>query len=289
MQRAVPVVLMAVALLLTGALAALVGTVVRGAAPVATSAAHLPPSGTTARGDLEASPRHAEFVDVEVPGSAAPNRTWVVYPERSRAPIVMIGHDLYGLSDWVRSVADAFAAEGFIAVAPDLLSGVTPAGSAHPFLVGETRVVPSVTMIGPRERTSRLDAVRSWALGLPASSGRLGMVGFSWGASAGFAYAVDQPELDALVVFYGDAPETESDYARINAPVLGLYGGDLPTAATVPRATAAMNAAGKAFETIVYDGATAFLKAQHGLDANRRATEDAWLRTLAFLRRHLTD
>ena len=106
------------------------------------------------------------------------------------------------------------------------------------------------------------------------------MVGFSWGGSVAFAYAVDRPELDALVVFYGETPEAESDYARIDAPVLGLYGGDLATAATLPRA--AMAVAGTSFETIVYDGET-FLNGP-GRSANRRATADAWPRTLAFLR-----
>ena len=285
----VPAVLLGVALFQIGALSAIVGTVARGEGPAAVSAAHLPPSGATARGDLDMSPRRAEFVDVRLPGSAAPIRTWVVYPERSRAPVVMVVHDLYGLSNWVRSVADAFAAVGFIAVAPDLLSGVTSAGSRQPFYLLETRVVPTVTMIGHRERRSWLDAVRSWALDLPVADGRLGMVGFSWGGAAGFAYALDQPELHALVVFYGDAPGRDSDYGRISAPVLGLYGGDLPTAAALPRATAAMAAAGKSFEPVVYEGATVFLKAQEGLDANRRATEDAWPRTLAFLRQHLAD
>ena len=273
-----PVVLLAVALGQIGVLSAVVGVVVGGDGPLAVSAPHLPPSGATTRGDLEASPRRSEFVDVQLPGSAAPIRTWVVYPERSRAPIVIVVHDLYALSNWVRSVADAFAAEGFIAVAPDLFAGVTPGG-----------IIPTAPRITPRPRTSWLDAVRAWALDLPAANGRLGMVGFSWGGSAGFAYAVEQPELDALVVFYGDAPRAESDYARIDTPVLGLYGGDLLTAETLPRATAAMAAAGKSFETIVYDGATVFLKAQEGLDANRRATEDAWPRTLAFLRQHLAD
>ena len=272
------IALLVVALLQVGAWSTVVGVIARGEGPAPVSAPHLPPSGATARGDLAASPRRSEFVDVPRAGSAAPIRTWVVYPEQSPAPVVMVVHDLYALSNWVRSVADALAAEGFVAVVPDLFAGERPGG-----------FLPNAPRIEPRERTSWLDAVGAWALDLPAADGRLGMVGFSWGGSAAFAYAVGRPELDALVVFYGETPEAESDYARIDAPVLGLYGGDLPTAATVPRAEAAMAAAGKPFETIVYDGATVFLKAQEGLDANRRATEDAWPRTLAFLRRHLAD
>ena len=286
MLRAVFVALVAVAGLQIGCLLTVVGTAVRGEKPAPVSAAHLPPSGATAEGDLAASPRRGEVVDIPVPGSDVPVRTWVVQPERSPAPVVMVVHDLYRLGSWVRSIADALAAEGFLAVAPDLPSGLTPEGS---ILGGEDGLVPAVALIGPGTRTRRLDAVRSWALDLPAADGRLGLVGFSWGGSAGFAYAVEQPALDALVVFYGDAPWVESDYGRIEAPVLGLYGGELETAETLPRARAAMAAAGKPFEGIVYDGATVFLKAQEGLDANRRATEDAWPRTLAFLREHLAE
>ena len=283
-NRSMPVIavgsiaLLVVALLQVGAWSTVVGVIVRGEGPAPVSAPHLPPSGATSRGDLAASPRRSEFVDVPLPGTAEPIRTWVVYPEQSPAPIVVVVHDLYALSNWVRSVADALAAEGYVAVAPDLFAGERPGG-----------FLPNAPRIEPRERTGWLDAVGAWALDLPDADGRLGMVGFSWGGSAAFAYAVDRPELDALVVFYGETPEEESDYARIDAPVLGLYGGDLPTAATVPRAEAAMAAAGKSFETTVYDGATVFLKAQEGLDANRRATEDAWPRTLAFLRRHLPE
>ena len=101
------------------------------------------------------------------------------------------------------------------------------------------------------------------------------------------APAQEQPALDAVAVFYGAAPGNASDHGRIGAPVLGLYGGDLPAAATVPRTTEAMTAAGGSYEAIVYEGATVFLKAQEGLAANRRATEDAWPRTLAFFREHL--
>ena len=288
-KRAVPLVLGAVAALQVGAILAVVGTVARGEGPLPTSAAGLPPSGATSRGDLEASPRRAELVDVEMPGSVMRIPTWVVYPEQSRAPVVMGVHDLYGLSAWVRSVADAFAAEGFVAVAPDLLKGMAPGGGAGRFFNDGMRIVPTVNAIGARERTSRLDAVRTWALGLPVADRRVGIVGFSWGGAASFAYALEQPELDAVVVFYGAVPGNEFDHGRIAAPVLGLYGGDLPTAATVPRTTEAMAAAGRSYEAIVYEGATVFLKAQEGLAANRRATEDAWPRTLEFLQRHLGD
>ena len=286
-RRAVPLALAAVAALQVGVFLAVAGTVARGEGPPPTSAASLPPSGATARGDLEASPRRAELVDVEMPGGAVRVPTWVVYPEQSRAPVVMIVHDLYGLSDWVRSVADAFAAEGFVAVVPDLLKGMAPGGGDGRFFIDEMRIVPTVNAIGAQERTSRLDAVRTWALGLAVADGRVGIVGFDWGGAASFAYALEQPALDAVVVFYGAAPGNESDYGRIGAPVLGLYGGDLPTAATVPGTTEAMAAAGRSYEAIVYEGATVFLKAQEGLAANRRATEDAWPRTLAFLREHL--
>ena len=289
LRRAVPFLLVAVAALQVGVLLAVAGTVARGDGPLPTSAAGLPPSGATARGDLAASPRRAELVDVEMPGSALRVPTWLVYPEQSRAPVVMVVHDLYGLSDWVRSVADAFAAEGFVAVVPDLLKGMAPGGGDGRFFIDGMRIVPAVNAIGARERTRRLDAVRTWALGLPVADGRVGIVGFSWGGAASFAYALEQPELDAVVVFYGAVLGNESDYGRIAAPVLGLYGGDLPTAATVSRTTEAMVAAGRSFEPIVYEGATVFLKAQEGLAANRRATEDAWPRTLEFLQRHLGD
>ena len=184
------IALLVVALLQVGAWSTVVGVIVRGEGPAPVSAPHLPPSGATSRGDLAASPRRAELVDVPLPGSAAPIRTWVVHPERSPAPVVVVVHDLYALSTWVRSIADALAAEGYIAVAPDLFAGARPRG-----------FLPSAPRIEPRERTSWLDAVEAWALDLPSADGRLGMVGFSWGGAAAFAYAVDRPELDALVVY----------------------------------------------------------------------------------------
>ena len=254
-------------------------------------AATLPPTEDTAPERLNTSPRHGEWVDITLPGSDVPISTWVVYPEVSGpAPIVLVIHEIYGLTDWIRGVADQFAAEGFIAVAPDLLSGMGPNGGGTASLGERDNVVATIRTLEVDERTRRLNAVRTYALAIPAGNGRLGSVGFCWGGGASFAYAVDQPELNAAVAYYGTSPAEAGDYAHINAPVLGLYGGnDERVNSTIPVATEAMAAGGKSYEPIVYDGAGhGFLRAQLGQDgANMRATEQAWPRTVAFFREHL--
>ena len=251
----------------------------------------LPPTEDTALDSLNTSPRHGEWVDVVLPGSDVPVSTWVVYPERSdRAPVVLVIHEIYGLTDWIRGVADQFAAEGFIAVAPDLLSGMGPDGGGTASLGERDNVVATIRTLEPDERTRRLNAVRTYALAIPAGNGRLGSVGFCWGGGASFAYAIDQPELNAAVVYYGTSPAEDADYDQVNAPVLGLYGGnDERVNSTIPRAEEAMTASGKSYEPIVLDGAGhGFLRAQLGQDgANMRATEQAWPRTLKFFRENL--
>jgi len=253
------------------------------------AASPLPPTEETASERLNSSPRHGEWVDVTVPGSDVPISTWVVYPERSGpAPVVLVIHEIFGLTDWIRGVADQFAAEGFIAVAPDLLSGMGPEGGGTASLGSRDTVVATIRTLEPDERTRRLDAVRTYALSMPAGNGRIGSVGFCWGGGASFNYALDQPALDAAVVYYGTSPEADRPYAGVNTPVLGLYGGnDERVNATIPIADAGM--AGKSFEPIVYEGAGhGFLRAQLGQDgANLAATEQAWPRTLEFFKEHL--
>src|SRR3954469_3793440 len=78
------------------------------------------PSADTAAKQLKDSPRHGEWVDIALPGSDTKLHTWVVYPEtKEKAGVVIVIHEIFGETDWIRSVADALAAEGFIAVAPD--------------------------------------------------------------------------------------------------------------------------------------------------------------------------
>ena len=261
------------------------------AAPAPAPAATLPPTEETAPAALNTSPRHGEWVDVEQPGSDVPISTWVVYPEVSGpAPIVLVIHEIYGMTDWIRGVADQFAAEGFIAVAPDLLSGMGPDGGGTASLGERDNVVATIRTLEPDERTRRLNAVRTHALDIPAGNGRIGSVGFCWGGGASFNYAVDQADLNAAVVYYGTSPAEDANYAGINAPVLGFYGGnDERVNSTIPRAEEAMAAGGKSYEPVILDGAGhGFLRAQLGQDgANMRATEQAWPRTVAFFNEHL--
>lgn len=261
------------------------------AAPAPSPANALPPTEETAPDALNTSPRHGEWVDVALPGSDVPISTWVVYPERSdSAPVVLVIHEIYGLTDWIRGVADQFAAEGLIAVAPDLLSGMGPDGGGTASLGERDNVIATIRTLEPDERTRRLNAVRTYALAIPAGNGRLGTVGFCWGGGASFAYALDQPGLNAAVAYYGTSPAEATDYDRVNAPVLGLYGGDDERVnSTIPRAEAAMASGGKSYEPIIYEGAGhGFLRAQEARDgANKRAAEQAWPRTVAFFREHL--
>ena len=257
---------------------------------LAPAGAGLPPSEEQAKPALERSPRHGEYVDVKLSGGDQKIRTWVVYPERKdKAPVVLVVHEIFGLSDWIRSVADQLASDGFIAVAPDLISGKGPGGGNTDAVAGRDDVVKLVTSLSPEEVTARLNAVRDYAVGLPAASGRVAVVGFCWGGSTSFAYAVAQPSLDAAVVYYGTSPARPEAFASIKAPVLGLYGGeDARVTTTIEPAAAEMKKLGKSYEYEKYEGAGhGFLRAQDGRDgANLKAAERAWPRMLAFLRKH---
>jgi len=249
----------------------------------------LPASEDTARERVEHSPRHGEFVTVDAGGT--PVRAWVVYPERKdKAPVVVVIHEIFGLTDWIRAVADQLAAEGFIAVAPDLLSGKAPNGGGTDAFLSRDDAVKAVSALPRDEVIARLNAVRKYGLSLPAATGKSATLGFCWGGSTSFAYAVAQPALDAAVVYYGTAPDDPEALAAIRAPVLGLYGGsDARVDATLDATEAAMKAKGKSYERHVFDGAGhGFLRAQSGQDgANLRATDQAWPLTLAFLRKNL--
>src|SRR5262245_442986 len=224
-------------------------------APAAAVNAKLPPDAAGAAAALKGSSRHQEWVDVPVPGGTAKIKTFVVYPERKdKAPVVIVIHEIFGLSEWVRGVADQLAKDGFIAVAPDLLSGMAPNGGGTDELGDKaTQVIRNLT---PQDAMARLDAVRAYAIKLPAASGKSASIGFCWGGSTSFNYAVAQPGLNAAVVYYGSSPSDPAAYTNIKAPVLGLYGGnDNRVTSTVPTAETEMKKLGKTYEPHIFDGA----------------------------------
>ncbi|MBI4558274.1 MAG: dienelactone hydrolase family protein [Candidatus Hydrogenedentes bacterium] len=240
---------------------------------------NLPPSADTAKQALESSPRHGEYANIPLPGSETKMKTWVVYPERAeKAPVVLVIHEIFGLSEWVQAIADALAKEGFIAVAPDLIAGIVGA---------EANPREAIRKLTEEETIKRLNAALDYGLALPASNGKCASIGFCWGGATSFLYATVQPKLNAAVVYYGTSPDTAA-LSKISAPVLGLYGQmDERVNSTIPAAEAEMKRLGKSYEKAVYDNAGhGFLRQQDGReDANRKASEQAWPLTIEFLKK----
>jgi carboxymethylenebutenolidase len=240
-----------------------------------------------ARVKVEQSPRHRQWVSVQHGGRAV--ETFVVYPERpARSAVVLVIHEIFGMTDWVQDVADQVAAAGYIAVAPDLLSGMGPhGGRSTDFPPGGA--VEAVSHLDPAQITADLNAVADYALKLPAANGRLMVAGFCWGGGQSFRFATERPDLAAAFVFYGPPPPKEA-MARIRAPIYGFYGGnDARIDATIPDTVAAMKALGKTYEPVTYAGAGhGFMRAGEAPDAseaNRRARDEAWERWRGLLAR----
>lgn len=269
---------------------ALLAALVAAARADAQEGAELPPDAELALSRLAESPRHGEWIEYRA-GDADSVTAWIVYPERSdQAPVMIVIHEIFGLTDWVRAVADQLAAEGFIAIAPDLLSGKGyDGGGTDSFSPEDVR--KAIRALDRAEVNRRLQAAAAYATALPAATSEVGSIGFCWGGSTSFLLATAWADLDAAVVYYGSAPPTEA-LAAIEAPVLGLYGGDdARVNATIPEAKAEMERLGKAYEYEIYDGAGhGFLRQQGGRDGmNLRASEQGWARTVAFLRAELEE
>lgn len=255
------------------------------------------PPGTASHVEraLAESSRHGEWVDIPLPEGGAPLNSWVVYPERpDKAPVVLVIHDIRGLSNWARAVADQLAQDGFIAIAPDFLSGKGPDGGGTASLGDQ--VGQAIRALPEQEVVARLNAARAYGEGLAASNGRTGVLGFCWGGTQSFLYALEQPKLGASVVFYGNVPGSnatqapEDRMAKIAAPVLGLYAGnDARINATLPPTLTAMMKLNKTYEYHTFEAAGhGFTGRQDGAGgANARAARQAWPLALDFLRRHL--
>jgi carboxymethylenebutenolidase len=237
-----------------------------------------------ARERIAKSPRHSEWVTVKHDGRSV--ETLVVYPEsKEKRPVVLVIHEIFGLSDWAQELADEVAAAGYIAVAPDLLSGMAPnGGRTKDFATGVTE---AVSKLNPDQVTADLNAAADYGLKLPAWDGKLYVTGFCWGGGQTFRFATNRADLSAAFVFYGPPPDAEA-MLRIKAPIYGFYAGnDARIDATIPSTIAAMKAAGKTYDPVTYEGAGhGFMRAGEAPDAseaNKKAREDSWKRWKTFL------
>ncbi len=246
-----------------------------------------PPDASGALARLAGSPRHGEWVVIRT-GDGDSVRAWVVYPERStKAPVVLVVHEIFGLSSWIRSVADQLAADGFIAIAPDLLTMKNLPDGPDSVVAPLARAV--IGTLDPAWVHKQLDAVAQYGMSLPAAEKRYGIVGFCWGGAVSFAHAVHSPRLGASVVYYGTSPKT-ADLGSVRAPVLGLYGGnDARVNATIAPADSALRALGRTYVSNIYPGAGhGFLRQQTGMDgANLATARSAWPETISWFRKYL--
>jgi carboxymethylenebutenolidase len=268
--------------------------------------ANLPPSNNTAAARLASSPRHAEWVKVAwEPGSKDSLMAFVVYPSTNRAksPVVVVIHEIFGLSTWVRGVADQVAAEGFIAIAPDLESRVRGGPSTDE--LPRDSATKLIRGVNGAEQTRGIDAVANYAMSLPSADHRYAVIGYCWGGSATWTHAINGgvPGFSGGVAFYGlptmNGPVPNADsLKKISKPVMLLSGSkDARIGAAMPAVDSAMKALGKSYFGKNYEGAIhGFLRAQDDPKtppdpaegaANLAATQDGWPRTVQFLKQHL--
>ena len=246
-----------------------------------------------AKQKLDKSPRHQEWVQVKN-GNRTVN-AFIVYPEvKGKAMAVVVIHEIFGLSDWVRSVADQLAEAGYIAIAPDLLSGMGPQGGGSSEFADRSSVTQAVGKLPADQVTADLNAVADYVAKLPAANGKVAVAGFCWGGGQSFRMATNRPNLAAAFVFYGTGPESKEAIARIKAKVYGFYGGnDARVTATVAKTTEMMKEAGKTYEPVIYEGAGhGFMRAGEdptasdaNKEANKKAHDEAWTRWKSILKK----
>ncbi len=234
-----------------------------------------------AKARMEKSPRHREYVEIK--SGERTLKAFVVYPEsKDKTPVVLVVHEIFGLTDWVKGLCDELAEGGVIAICPDLLSG-----QAYPDDVDGA--VKAISALPKPQVKADLDATSDYALKIPACNGKLAVCGFCWGGGWAFDYANVNAKLKSAYSFYGTAPDDASKVKTISCPVYGFYGGnDERVNATIPGAKELMKAAGKKYEPILYGGAGhGFMREGESPTAsepNKRAHDQAWERWKKLLK-----
>ena len=213
-----------------------------------------------AKAALAKSPRHQEWVKIK--NGDREVSSFIVYPEvKNKATAVVVIHEIFGLSDWVRSLTDQLAAAGYIAIAPDLLSGAGPGGGGSSAFTDREALGKAIRDLPPAQVTGDLNAAVDYVAKLPAANGKVVVGGFCWGGGQTFRFATERPDIKAAFVFYGPTPSTpegpdKTALGKIKAPVYGFYAGnDARINAALPKTVEAMKELGKTFDPVTYEGA----------------------------------
>ncbi len=248
------------------------------------------PGQDWAKQRADKSPRHQEWVLVK--SGARSVNAFLVYPEvKGKATPIVVIHEIMGLTDWVRSLTDQLAEAGYIAIAPDLLSGLGPKGGGTADFADRDAIGQAIRSLPPDQIAADLNAVADYVSKLPAANGKVAVAGFCYGGSQAFRFATMRPDLVAAFVFYGAGPDKKEDIARINAPVYGFYGSaDERVNVTIPKTQALMKEARKKFDPVVYEGAGhGFMRAGEDpanlKEANKWARDKAWERWKDILKK----
>jgi len=262
-----------------------------------------------------------ETVKLPTKGTQIP--AYVARPaDKAKHPVVIVVNEIFGIHDYIKDTCRRLAKLGYVAIAPDLLSGMGPngGGTSDVATKGNNAVGVAIRELPPDQITADLNATADYVAKLPASNGKLAVGGFCWGGTQTFRYATNNPSLKAAFVFYGSAPMTgnalpvdKTALAKISAPVYGFYAGnDARINATVPATVEAMKELNKTYDVVTYDGAghgfmrageapepaapaakgdaeadktakAAYDTALIAYKANRKARDEAWTRLKALL------
>ena len=240
-----------------------------------------------AKARLDKSPRHGEWVKVKQ--GTREVQSFVTHPEvKDKATAVVVIHEIFGLTDWVRGFGDQLSEAGYIAITPDLLSGMAPGGGGTKELGGD--VGKTIGSLSPDQITADLNAVVEYVSKLPSCNGKVVVMGFCWGGGQTFRYATNNKDIKAALSFYGPPPTKPEEFARVTAPVYGFYGGnDNRINSMIPAAKEQMKMAGKIYEPVTYEGAGhGFMRAGEdpsGNEANKKGRDEALKRVKEILRK----
>lgn len=241
-----------------------------------------------AKAKLETSLRHQEWVDLKV--GERTSKVFVVYPEvKEKAPVFVLIHEIMGMTDWVMLIADEIAATGFIVVAPDFLSGMGPDGGRTSSFSDLGKIREAISGLPPSQVTADLNAATDYAKKISSANGKVAVGGFCWGGTQTFRFATERPDIDAALVFYGTAPDSEDAIKKIKAPVFGFYGeNDNRINATLEGTKKLMDANGKKFDQVIYKGAGhGFMRSgaqPDALEDNKLGRESGFKRLVEILK-----